>query len=543
MTEAVAPGPLSALLRGPTLNELATREFDVVVIGGGITGAGVARDAALRGLSVALLEADDFAVGTSSRSTKLIHGGLRYLAMGEIGLVRETALERKAVHQLAPHLAEPHWMLLPARSRLGLLKFRFGISLYEKLGAVVRGDRHQNWHSEALAQHEPCLDRAQFPHGCAYREYLTDDARLVLATLRSAAQADAVICNQLPAESLLYRGDQVCGVRARCRFSGEEITVQARAVVNAAGPWADQVATLEAPQRDDRLHLSLGVHAVVPASRLPLRNLVMLGADDGRFVFAVPRGETVFLGTTDTSYTGRNRQWPEIKREDVDYLLATANQHFDIAPLGSGDVVAAWAGLRPLIAEPGKAPKEMSRKEEVWVGPGGMVTVAGGKLTGFRRMAEQVMAVVSEQLQQTLPPPPGLAPLPGGDFDGDAGQLASRLAAKSGLNAKVAARLARLYGTEAHDVLALGATPLVEDGQMRTGEVEWAVEVEGAQSLEDLLYRRSRSAWYTPEERDALLVPAAERMAHCLGWDASEQQRQIEVVRAQYRAELGFREQ
>ncbi len=532
---------LDAKARSATLSRLATETFDLLVIGGGITGAGIARDAALRGLSVALIEADDFAVGTSSRSSKLIHGGLRYLAMGDIALVRETALERKAVHRMAPHLAEPYWMLVPAKSRMSLLKFRTGITAYEKLGAVAEADLHRNWSGEELAYHEPKLDQGRFPHACAYREYLTDDARLVLAALRAAAGAGAVVASRLPATELLREGERVIGVRARCALAGSEPEIRARAVVNAAGPWADRVAALEAPREGSRLHLSKGVHIVLPASRLPVRNLVVLTAEDKRSIFAIPRGATVYLGTTDTSYTGDDWQWPEIEPEDVRYLLEPVTRYFDVPELSPEDVVAAWAGLRPLIAEPGKEAKEMSRKDEVWIGPGGLITIAGGKLTGFRKMAEEVMVRVAERLEKTLPPTPEATPLPGGDFVGDLEHRARALPGVDNLGRACADRLVRLYGSEADAVLASGAEPLVAGGEVLCGEVDWAVNVEAAHTLEDVVYRRTRAAWYSPAERDALLAPAAARMAQLLGWDEGEQQRQIGAVRQRYADEMAFK--
>ena len=233
MTEA----PLSALARSSTLDELESRRFDVLIVGGGITGAGIARDAAMRGLSVALIEAEDFAAGTSSRSSKLIHGGLRYLAMGDVALVTETALERKAVHALAPHLAEPCWMLVPARSRTTLLKFMAGITAYEKLGAVEKRDVHVNWNAGELARGEPLLDRQAFPWACVYREYLTDDARLVLATLRGARRSGALVASRVRAHDLLVEQGRVDGVRARCAMEGRELEVRADLVPEMDVAW------------------------------------------------------------------------------------------------------------------------------------------------------------------------------------------------------------------------------------------------------------------------------------------------------------------
>ncbi|MEE4361172.1 MAG: glycerol-3-phosphate dehydrogenase/oxidase [Pseudomonadales bacterium] len=533
---------LDARKRRPLLDALTETEFDLLVIGGGITGAGVARDAALRGLSVALVEAEDFAAGTSNRSSKLIHGGLRYLAMGDVALVRETALERKAVHAMAPHLAEPCWMMVPARSRASLLKFMAGITVYEKLGAVEERDLHRTWNTAELAREEPVIDREAFPFACVYREYLTDDARLVLATLRAARAAGAVVASQLRAEAMLREGDRIHGIEAVCGLSGERIAIRARTLVNATGPWAEEVARLEQVDEESRLHLSKGVHIVLPAERLPLKHLVVMNTADKRSIFAIPHGDTVYLGTTDTSYHGDRRLWPEIDLEDVTYLLEPIARYCRVPPLGPEDVVAAWSGLRPLIAQPGKAAKEMSRKDEIWTGPGGMLTIAGGKLTGFRKMAEDVLDAVARETGRSLGAAPGPTPIPGGAFDGDLEALARRLPGVGNLPAGAPLRLARLYGTEAASVLELGAEPLVPGGQVMLGEVDWSVSMEAAHSLEDLIYRRTRAAWFSPQECAALLEPAARRMGALLGWSEAERARQIAAVRARIDDELSFRE-
>ena len=542
---------LDALDRAGTLRALQGRSFDLLVVGGGITGAGVARDAALRGLSVALIEAEDFSAGTSNRSSKLIHGGLRYLAMGDVALVRETALERKAVHAMAPHLAEPCWMLVPARNRASLLKFMAGITAYEKLGAVEKRDVHRNWNSDELARFEPQLDRDAHPFACVYREYLTDDARLVLATLRAATGAGAVVASRLRAESMLREGTRVIGVRARCGLAGDEIEVRATTVVNATGPWAETVAGLESESdaggtaagdaAEGRLHLSKGVHVVVPAERLPINNLIVMNTPDKRSIFAIPRGDTVYLGTTDTSYHGDRWLWPEIDREDVSYLLEPITRYFKVPALRPEDVIAAWSGLRPLIAEPGKSAKEMSRKDEIWNGSGGMLTIAGGKLTGFRKMAEDVLDAVARARGTTLPEAPGPTVMPGGDFEGDLEALARGLPGVDNLGRGCADRLVRLYGSEAREVLELGAEPLVPGGELVLGEVDWSVRREATFELEDLIYRRTRAAWYSPAERAAVLAPAAERMAALLGWDAAERDRQIAQVQARFDDEMAFR--
>ncbi len=526
--------------RESLLDSLESTHFDLVVIGGGITGAGAARDAAHRGLKVALVEADDFAVGTSSRSSKLIHGGLRYLAMGEVAMVRETALERKAVRQMAPHLAEPGWMVVAARNRASLVKFQAGIGTYEKLGAIDDADRHHTWGRNDILEHEPALRTDAFPWACAYREYLTDDARLVLAVLRDAARRGATISSRTPVVGLTRAGERITGVEIECALSGRRTTVRADAVVNAAGPWVEHLAQLETPDAPKRLHLSKGVHAVVSADRLPVRNFMIMSTYDRRSIFALPRGNVVVIGTTDTSYRGNRLRWPEIDRADIEYLLEPVERYFDVEPLDPSDVIAAWAGVRPLVAQRGKQPKEISRKDEVWIGTGGMVTVAGGKLTGFRSMAITIMSAVAKRLGRRLPPAPGPEPIPGGDISTDLDAHAAGIRDRTGVSQTVADRMVRLYGSETHAVLALGAAPIIEGSELVNGEIEWAVTSEAALTLDDVIHRRTRAAWYNPSERDALLTPVATRMASLLGWDEPRIEAEVRSVAHQFTDELKF---
>ena len=532
---------LSTLDREAALGRLDASVFDCVVIGGGITGAGVARAAAIRGLSAALLETDDFAAGTSSRSSKLIHGGLRYLAQGDVALVRETALERKRLHALAPHLAEPCWMLVPARSRAGLLKFRAGIGTYEALGAVDEADRHRNWGADELERGEPLLRRDRTPFACLYREYLTEDARLVLANLRDAKRRGAEALAHVKVVAIVREAGRAAGVVARCGLTGREIRVRARCIVNAAGPWVEAVRRLEDAAAPSLLHLSKGVHVVLPAQRLPIRHIVVLPAPDRRSIFAVPRGDVVYVGTTDTSYTGATEIWPAITRADVAYLLEPIARAFDVAPVRPEECVAAWGGLRPLIAQPGKPPTEISRRDEVWVGPAGVVTIAGGKLTGYRKMAESVVERVAEILGTTLRAPGPEDPLPGGDLTGGLDALAAALARGFSLSALAASRLARLYGSEAESVAKAGPAPILPGGRVIESEVACVFDEQGPATVSDVLYRRTRPALYEPEERAALVRPVAERMAARLGWSEGRLWEEIATTMSALTRDLAFR--
>lgn len=519
---------LTPTSRADRLDELGAERFDLVIVGGGITGAGIARDAAGRGLRVAVLEADDFAAGTSSRSSKLIHGGLRYLASGEVDLVRKTARERTAVHAMAPHLAEPCWMVVPARNWAGVTTFRAGIGTYEKLGGVADTDRHEVWKGDEITAHEPHLRTDPYGYAVAYREYLTDDARLVLAVLRAAVASGAVVANRTPVVDVVRVGERIDGVVVRCAETDREVVVRGDVVVNAAGPWVESIARMEQDPPATPLHLSKGVHVVVSRERFPANHLVIANTPDKRSIFVIPRGDIVYIGTTDTSYHGDRPLWPEIDLADVTYLLDPMARYFDIDPLGPGDVVAAWAGVRPLIAQEGKEAKEMSRKDEVTIGAGGMISIAGGKLTGFRKLAEEVMDVVAKQLDRRLPEGPGTAAVPGGG-------------AVSADDDRQATRLRRLYGSEAADVLALGSAPLVDGEPVVAGEIDWAIDVEAATTLVDVVYRRTRVASYVPARRDEIASSIADRMADRLDWSNEQRAGQLDEVRARFADELAFR--
>jgi len=303
----------------------------------------------------------------------------------------------------------------------------------------------------------------------------------------------------------------------------------------------DGVHRLEDSQAPPRLHLSKGIHVVLPLPRLPVRNIVIMNAADRRSIFVIPRGETIFIGTTDTSYERGCETWPVITREDVEYLLAPLTRYFSTPPVRPDEVVAAWAGLRPLIAEPGKKAHEISRRDEIWIGARRVVSVAGGKLTGYRPMTRTAVEKAAEICDLPLAEPPGNEePLPGGDFDGDLTELSERLQRETGLAAAAATRMVRLYGTEAGPVVKRGSEPLLPGARVFSGEVSWAMETEGALTLEDVLYRRTRAALYEPSVREALVVPIADRMAERLGWDDAHREREISRARERLAGELDF---
>lgn len=391
--------PLSTIHRFAAVAKLKSEVFDLVIIGGGVTGAGIALDAASRGMKVALLEKRDFASGTSSKSTKLIHGGLRYLKQLELGLVREVGSERAIVHRMAPHLVTAEKMLLPLikGGTYGTLSTSFGLWLYDALANVQGEDRRKMLDKKETLDIEPMLAKEALLGGGYYAEYRTDDARLTIETLKTAAQFGATLLNYAQVENLLYR-DRVIGVRCKDLPGEDFFDVEGLCVVNAAGPWVDQLRHTDHSLNGKRLFLSKGVHIVVPRERLPIRQAAYFDAPDGRMIFAIPRHRTTYIGTTDTPYEG-DPDRISVLREDVEYLLDAANNMFPKAELNVHDVESSWAGLRPLIYEEGKSASEMSRKDELFCSPTGLISIAGGKLTGFRKMGEKVVNLVADRLK------------------------------------------------------------------------------------------------------------------------------------------------
>lgn len=497
--------------RSALFARLAGSTYDVAVIGGGITGAGVARDAAMRGLQVVLLEARDFASGTSSRSTKLIHGGIRYLAQGDVGLVHEAAIERATLNHIAPHLARRIKVVLPAQSWLGYLKLRVGVGAFEALGRVAKADRHEHWNLERLAREVPSLRRDRLVAAIAYTEYLTDDARLTIANVRSAHQHGALVANYAAVTAIRPQSSGLLTLEIADRTSaaGLETQVSARTVVNAAGPWVDHVRQLEDPHCQARLALSKGVHLVFSRERIPLQHAIFTTAADGRNGFIVPRGHVVYVGTTDTFYPDSDYE-PTIDELDIDYLLAVANRNLDVGPLTHDDIINRWAGIRPLVAAPGRKPSEISRRDEIMDGPLGVITIAGGKLTAYRRMAERIVDRCIDRLRVPAPPcRTGVEPLPGGDIGMPMIDLRASLKVPGG-DVWDAERLARLYGAEAPAIVA--------DGANVAAEVRQAVTAEGAVTLEDYWLRRSGHGLFDLDGGKAALKDAAAAMGALLGW-------------------------
>ena len=517
--------------RRATFAALEDETFDILVIGGGITGAGIARDAALRGLSVCLVEARDFASGTSSRSSKMVHGGLRYLVQGDVSIVREAATERRTLRRIAPHLATTLPMVVMAKGRAGMAKFRAGLWSYEKLGKVDPAERHEAVSASELRQREPHLITDGFAGAICYPEYLTDDARLTLANVRSAVAAGATVASYAAAPEMLHAAGAVCGAVVEGQLAGETLSasVQARVIVNAGGPWVDAIRKLEDATAIPKLQLTKGIHLVFHRDRFPVNSSVVMTTPDKRSIFTCPRGDYVYLGTTDTFYPDRD-YWPTIESEDIDYLLDATNQHFDIEPLSHDDIVSVWSGVRPLLGEEGKSPSEISRKNDILEGSGGVLSMAGGKLTAYRVMAQKLVDMCETRLGRT---PTNCstadAILPGGNLECTFTDFQRQLEEK-GLGSSEAERLTRLYGSEAIEILASG-------GDLKA-EVEFSVQCEGALTLEDYWVRRSARARFDVKGGIDCLVPAAAVMAELLSWTVDERDGQVAACLAIRKLEM-----
>jgi len=387
--------------RPQLLDHLAKETYDLLIIGGGATGSGIALDASSRGLKTALIDKQDFAAGTSSRSTKLIHGGLRYLKQFEVALVREVGRERATVHKLAPHLVVSEKMLLPLikGGTYGKISTSLGLMVYDVLAGVESADQRVMLSKEETFELEPLMNEELLEGGGFYAEYRTDDARLSLEVLKTAALYGSHSANYVEAEDFVYEDGKVCGANAKDLLTGNTFTIHAKQVVNAAGPWVDELRQKNNSLEGKHLFLSKGVHIVLPHDKFPIRNSIYFDVPDGRMLFAIPRGKITYLGTTDTPYKG-NKENPRTYREDVEYLINGLTYVFPSIKLKVEDVISSWAGLRPLIHEEGKSASEISRKDEIFISDTNLISIAGGKLTGYRKMAERVVDEAGERLEK-----------------------------------------------------------------------------------------------------------------------------------------------
>lgn len=529
------------------MEQLARTPADLLVIGAGITGAGIARDAAMRGLRTIVVDQHDIAWGTSSRSSRLIHGGLRYLEEGDIGLVFEALRERKILLGIAPHLVQPLPFMFPVHrgDRVPLWKLWAGIWLYDLLAAF----RNVRWHrllgKRGVLKAEPMVRERGLVGGVRYFDAQCDDARLTLATIRSAMVHGAQVANHALVTGLLKADGRIHGVRLEDRLTGATADVQARIVVNATGPWCDALRRMEDPAAAPLLRPTKGAHVMVRRERLGHDAAITLTSPiDGRVMFVLPWGEFSYIGTTDTDSTEDPDQ-VAASDEDVVYLLRSANAAFPNARLSEADVLATWAGLRPLIA-PGSAvgASQVPREHLITEGAGGMLTIAGGKLTTYRKMGADMVDQVVDRLHRLdgrpRAPRPATAeePLPGGEV-GDLEPLGAP-GLELGLSATTVRHLTRLFGTECAAIFNLVrerrelAAPLEAGHAAIAAEVIHATRRELARRVDDVLVRRLHLYYETTDQGRSAARRVAELMGRELGWDAATVEREA----ARYLAQL-----
>lgn len=475
-----------AARRAETLKILADEKFDVLIIGGGIVGAGVARDAALRGLKVALIDRHDFAFGTSSRSSRLLHGGIRYLAQGRIGLVREASVEKTILHKIAPHLAEPLPFIFPAfraSSEWPFWQLRIGVKIYDLLCGGKNLGRSRSLNVAEVAKEVPQLERKGLAGAVRYFDGFTQDARLVIDTLRSAEKAGASLANYVRFLKSERNGG---GFAAQCydEISGSQFTIRSQTIVNATGPWSQQI-----PGSSVQLRLTKGIHLVFAREKLPVREAVVI-TEGSRVLFVLPWGERIILGTTDTDFTGPPES-VQTKTEDVTYLLAAVRRFFPETDLVAGDVISAWSGLRPLIADPRGNPSDISRSHQIRQSQPGWWDVAGGKLTTYRLIAEQTVNQLAAALNRSFA-------------------------------SCVTAHRALLPAEETKGISQVVPPEFSERLIGHFCKNEWAL------NFDDLLVRRTSWAFYAHPSRDTV-IRCVEVMGDCLGW--TTEQRQGEITR------------
>lgn len=456
----------SAKQRMQLIEKMSKSTYDVLVIGGGITGCGIALDATTRGMKTALIEMQDFAAGTSSRSTKLVHGGLRYLKQFEVKMVAEVGKERAIVYENGPHVTTPEWMLLPIHrgGTFGRWSTSIGLWVYDHLARVKKEERRTMLSADETLQKEPLIKRDGLLGGGYYVEYRTDDARLTIEVVKKAVECGAHAVNYMQAESFLYdENGRVIGVICREQITGKSFTIHAKKIVNAAGPWVDVLREKDGSNVGKKLRLTKGVHIVIDQAHFPLKQAVYFDTPDGRMVFAIPRDGKTYVGTTDTFYDG-DRAHPKMTSDDRAYLLRAIHYMFPSVHITEQHIESSWAGLRPLIYEEGKDPSEISRKDEIWQSPSGLITIAGGKLTGYRKMAETVVDLIAKQLGKTYSPcqTKHLA-ISGGDVGGADKWHAfmSKKVAEGiayGFTEDEAKRLVQRYGTNVDRLFALTNT-------------------------------------------------------------------------------------
>lgn len=537
----------SAFDRETIERNLQEEKFDLVIVGGGITGAGIALDATTRGMNVALVEMGDFASGTSSRSTKLVHGGLRYLQQFEIKEVADLGKERAIVYENGPHVTTPEWMMLPFHKggNMGKTTASFGIRLYDYLAGVKKNERRKILSAKETLAKNPFVKKDGLKGSGYYVEYRTDDARLTIEVMKKAVELGANAINYTKAEHFLYDDNkQVVGVTVTDRLTGKAYDIKGHRVINAAGPWVDKVRKLDYATNNKHLRLTKGIHLVIDKKKFPMEQAVYFDTPDGRMVFAIPRDKKVYVGTTDTVYDEAVIN-PKALESDHNYVIKAINYMFPDVHITEKDIESSWAGVRPLIYEEGKDPSEISRKDEVWFSESGLITMAGGKLTGYRKMAEKLLDDVSKTLTKETgkkykPVQTKHLPISGGDIGGSE-QLESFLSKKAkegnnrfGWTLEEGREIAKRYGSNIDQLFTYAQEHKEQEESTLPNslyaELRYSIQHEAVTTPIDFLLRRTGYLLfdmpYLLEWKDAVI----DEMAKQFHWSDEVKQTYIEEL-------------
>lgn len=531
---------LSYDTRKQTINQLTEEKLDLLIIGGGITGAGLALQAGAQELKAGLIEMQDFAAGTSSRSTKLVHGGLRYLKQFEVELVADITKEREVIYQNAPHIVQPERMLLPVYDEPGASFTEFSadvaLGLYDQLAEVEGEWSHSFISKEEVLEDIPGLKDEGLIKGGLYLDYINDDARLTLEILKKANELGTLLANYVKATAFLYdESDQIIGAEVEDVLTGDTYEIHASVVVNATGPWSDETRNIQKKKDADRMYPTKGVHFVVDSSKLPVKHTVYAdtGLEDERMIFIIPRGNKTYFGTTDTPYDGDLTE-PPITQDDVDYLLKAVNYRFPKVNLTLEDIETGWSGLRPLILEQGATdPSSISRTHEVFVSDAGLVTIGGGKLTDYRLMAQDTFETILDELNGKTSSDHVKAetrdiPLSGGDvpenknFDEFVQENIAEGTA-IGLTEEQAERVLRWYGTNAKTVFTLKEEAETIDLPLDVAlSLAYSVKYEVALTPADFFLRRTDFLLFETEKVADWVTPVVDYMKKNFNWNDEE---------------------
>ncbi|MGL9729757.1 type 1 glycerol-3-phosphate oxidase [Enterococcus sp. DIV0756] len=583
----------SKATRKKSIEVLKKEEMDLLIIGGGITGAGVAIQAAAAGMKTGLIEMQDFAEGTSSRSTKLVHGGIRYLKNFDVEVVADTVTERAVVQGIAPHIPKPDPMLLPIYNDEGPTTFsmfsvKVAMDIYDQL-ANVKGTSFENYTltPEEVLEREPFIKKEGLQGAGVYLDFRNNDARLVIENIKQAASDGGHMVSKMKAIGFIYEGDQIVGVKARDLLTNETIEIKAKLVINTSGPWIDKVRNMNFTQPIvPKMRPTKGVHLVVDAKKLPVPQPTYFDTaqNDGRMVFAIPRENKTYFGTTDTDYQGDYVD-PKVTQEDVDYLLTVINHRYPEAKLTIDDIESSWAGLRPLLignagsdynggdngnistksfeqavdiitdykvgkatrdeveevlnnlessrAEKRLAPSSVSRGSSLEQAPDGMITLSGGKITDYRKMAAGAIDLIRQLLNEHY----GLTfkevdsktySVSGGDFDPtkltETVAEYAKIGIDAGLSEEEATYIADFYGTNASKIFQLAKEMSAYPGMSlaESARLRYGIEEEMVLTPVDYLLRRTNHLLFERDSLDALRQPILEAMAEYLEWDATE---------------------